>query len=498
MARRSFYKSKTFRYGSVATAFTVVFIALVIVFNAIFTALANKYMWYVDMTEDDLYTLSDGAKTLLSDINDEVKIIFASEPDELTQGSNSGYMKYIYTTALQFEEEFDNITVECHNVVKENTFFEPYKNLTNSSIYTTSVIVECGSEFRLFTAQAFFIFDSDSSTTPWAYNGEEKMISGILQVTATETPIVYFTTEHGEDLSGAQNLMMTFYDCGFDVRTVNLANETISEDARIIVVYDPKYDFLGMEAEDSQFNEISKIDAFLDSYGCLMVFGSPDNVGKLTNLNEFLEEWGIRFVADTTVKDPEHSISVDGYSILSQYLDSDSLGGSIYREMSGMDTPPKTAVRKACPIEILWESGGSLSGSRQVASVLKSYDTAGWYNDTTLVNSGEANIVTVSRESRVYNNETYYSYVMAFGSPSFAADSYLVSNVYGNSDIMYASMKAMGREKVLADIDFKVFDDTSLSITTAQANNWTVALTVVPPFVAAVVGLVVWTRRKYE
>ena len=46
MNRNGFFKTKSFRYGSTATAFTAAFIAVVLVFNIIFTALANRYMWY--------------------------------------------------------------------------------------------------------------------------------------------------------------------------------------------------------------------------------------------------------------------------------------------------------------------------------------------------------------------------------------------------------------------------------------------------------------------
>jgi hypothetical protein len=58
-------------------------------------------------------------------------------------------------------------------------------------------------------------------------------------------------------------------------------------------------------------------------------------------------------------------------------------------------------------------------------------------------------------------------------------------------------MKATGREKVLADIKFKVFDDTTLDTTTAEANDWTVAMTLVFPVIASVAGLVIWVRRKH-
>ena len=49
--------SKKLKYGSLATVFTVAFVAFVIIFNVIFTALAEKYMWYIDMTEKQVFSL---------------------------------------------------------------------------------------------------------------------------------------------------------------------------------------------------------------------------------------------------------------------------------------------------------------------------------------------------------------------------------------------------------------------------------------------------------
>ena len=40
-------------------------------------------------------------------------------------------------------------------------------------------------------------------------------------------------------------------------------------------------------------------------------------------------------------------------------------------------------------------------------------------------------------------------------------------------------MKAVGRERVLAVLERKPFDTDKITITTDQANNWTVAMTVV-------------------
>lgn len=495
--KNSFYKSKSFRYGSAATAFTCAFIAVVIIFNIIFTALASRYMWYVDMTKEEVFTLSDAAKEILSDVDAEVNIYFTSEPDELMNGTNSTWTKYVYNTALQLEAEFSNIHVTCKDIVKNRAFFERFRTTAATDIYTTSVIVESGSEIRVFALKAFFVMNDDD--TIWAYNGEKKLISGILQVTSAELPIVYFTTEHGENLGeGAQALMTLFHDNGFDVRAINLAREEIDEDARIIIVNDPVYDFIGAEADDASANEIDKLDAFLDRFGCLYVFTSPDNAGRLSNLSELLEEWGIAFTPDTYVRDPDHAISSDGLSVVAEY-DKETLGSSIYKDLTdNLDTMPKTISRYTMPIDILWEEGGGLSGSRDVSPVITSYDTAAALKDGETVGHGKYNLMTISRETRIIDNEYFYSYVIVSGSANFANSNYILSNAYANADILSAAMRATGRDKILANIAYKVFDKTTLDITTAQSNDWSVALVTVLPAIAAAAGLVVWVRRKHS
>ena len=57
-------------------------------------------------------------------------------------------------------------------------------------------------------------------------------------------------------------------------------------------------------------------------------------------------------------------------------------------------------------------------------------------------------------------------------------------------------MRAMGREKVPADIDFRVFEDETLDITQQQATTWTVILTALLPSVVLVCGIVMFVKRK--
>ena len=488
-------KSKKFKYGVAGTALTVAFIAVVVIFNVIITALGQKYMWFVDMTEEKLFSLSDEAKEILSDVTEEVNIYFASEPDELMANSRS---RYIYTTALQLDEAFPNIHVECVDVLKNPGFFRGFYETSATDIDPTSVVVTSGDEVSVIRNTLFFVLDDASDTSSaWAYNGEKKFVSAILQVTRSETPKVLFTAEHGENISAAGALVNIFGENGYDVEPIDLTKSDIDEDCRILVIYDPIYDFVGAEAEDIKFNEIEKIDDFLDGYGCLLVFCDPEHVDNLTNLNEFLAEWGISYVGGATVRDTEHAMSVDGYSIIADYQ-SGGAGGLYLSDIGSLTTPPKAIIRKSAPIDILWSTGGGLNASRNVSAMLKSYPTSELVVNGSPVETGAYNLLTVSREQRIVNNEYYYSYVIAVGSPSFASQAYLVSNSYANEDVISASMTAMGKDRVLAELNFKPFDDSTLTITTAEANKWTIAMTTVIPFIIAVVGIVIVTKRKHS
>ena len=104
--------------------------------------------------------------------------------------------------------------------------------------------------------------------------------------------------------------------------------------------------------------------------------------------------------------------------------------------------------------------------------------------------------MTISRDTTLHDNEYYYSYVLACGSADYVNSGYLTSNTYANADILYNTIKLTGRERILADIEYKVLDDTALDITTDQANKWTVAMTVSLPVIIAVAGVAVWIRRK--
>ena len=97
------------------------------------------------------------------------------------------------------------------------------------------------------------------------------------------------------------------------------------------------------------------------------------------------------------------------------------------------------------------------------------------------------------------NTNADSSYVWACGSVDFAKTEFLNSNTFGNADLLMYSLHTMGKEFVPVEIEFKVFDNTTIEgLTTAQADQYTWTLIMVPAVVMFISGIIVIVRRKYS
>ena len=113
-----------------------------------------------------------------------------------------------------------------------------------------------------------------------------------------------------------------------------------------------------------------------------------------------------------------------------------------------------------------------------------------------------AHIMTVTVEERETQESNYTaiseaSYVVACSSVEFLGATLLQDNSYGNSDVLLSVCRAIGQEPVPVGLDPKPFADKTIDvITSAEATQYTVVLTVIPAIVALVTGVVIIVRRK--
>jgi len=503
MEKKSFFNKKKLKYGGTSIVFTCIIIAAVIVFNVLFTKVADNNAWIIDMTSSQLFTISDATHEVLKDVDEEIDIIFCQPLDTLS--SNSA-QNLIYQCALEYAREFDNVKIRELDILEKPQEAKKFESSSTSKLKTTHVIVASHNDptrNRVFTYESFFAV-SESTQEVAAFDGELRFTTAILQL-LSDKPIAYFSINHGE-ATGSEaarpDLWTLFETAGYEVKTIDLSKEDFDAEAQVLVISDPQTDFIGYNPNSPDaVNEIAKIDKFLDNLGNLMVFVDP-STPELPELEGLLEEWGIR-LEKGVIKDTTEGYDRDGLLLSADYP-TDTAGSGLHSELRKYNTVPKTFVNYARPITVLWDvDGSSMTDSvskRDASAVLTASSTATAYstdNETTLELNGTLNLMTISRELQYINDQPHYSYVLVTGSTDFALDDYLHSKSYANSEILYSAMRFMGKETVPTNINHKEFTNESLTITTKAANNWTLFISVVVPSIVLCIGLVIQIRRRH-
>ncbi|MBP5256656.1 MAG: GldG family protein [Clostridia bacterium] len=497
-------RHRRLRFGALAVGITVAVVALVVLANAIFSAFAKKYTLYIDMTKEKVFSITDTTRDLLDGLRGKedfhIDIIFCNDADSLDSDYSS---RLVHNLAQEYDKEFDFVNVRYVDIINHPSALNRYLATSLSGVKTTSVIITDGSASRLFSMQSFYTFDSDTGNV-FAFNGEYKTTAAILQLAAADSPVAYFLTGHGEtdeDVALDGPLSEMFTDAGYIVEQLNLQEADFSENGKVMVIANPKYDFWGA---DDTVNEIAKIDRFLTREGKgrgLMVF-MDKTTGPLENLDEYLNEWGIRF-ENSQIRDYSSSLNVDGTELVATYVtDEKELGASLTSTIRSVSNPPKAVIKDARPITMTFTDKSAVVGSsvREESAVLTtSPDRTAAATDLSSSSepvSGVYNLMVVSVDSRYIDNEPDRNYVVAVGGNSMNTSKYIGSKSYANRDIMFSLMKTFSRVTVPSDINFKVFEDTDLNITQAEAYRYTFLYTVIPALIVAGIGVYVYVRRK--
>lgn len=538
-------RTRRFRYGSMSVAITALLIAAILLANVIVTALANKYLWYIDMTKESMFTVSDPCFALLDETftalserenaaeseKAHVTIKFCDAYDNLMGGS---YSKYVLTTALELAAHYPNrISVEYLDIYQNPSALNPYKTSVNTTYINTDVIVAgSGDEYRAYNVEDFFMISS-GATSPFAYCGDKRFSSAILAVTQVEKPVVGILMGHGETYKDA-SLGHLFEEAGYKIEIIaDLVNDGIPADCRMLVSFQPTVDFRSTDDGISDVSELTILDEFLavDNHS-LMVFMSPD-CPKLPNLEKYLAQWGIAFDraedgnSYVIAESAKNSLTSNGHTFFAQY-ESYGMGSSLTSELRKMPVPQKTVLKNAMSLSFAdaydvatatdEESGLTFSyaykslgaETRQVFRVLSSSTEAKAMAGGVEVAAADANntfgLMMLSiqpRQVQEDNNGWFFadqsSYVLACGSADFATEAILNSDVYGNSEVLMQAFYQMGKDAVPSYVPYNPFADLTIdSLTQDRANRITVWLTALPVALFSAVGLYVIVRRKYK
>jgi len=556
--------------GKKITLITAIVLLAVIIFNVLFTILADADLWYIDLSEvrytageSTMYTLSDSCKDLIrSDVipmiesvnaqresrgEEKIKlnIFFCSDKDVIESNDR---LRYVSITARSLEKEFsESIDVQYLNIRQNPSSVQRFKTTSASTIHESDVIVEFGSEYLVQSIKSFY-YQDDGKDYAWAYNGEQKLSAMMLSLTRVESPICAITTNHKESLFGADGKVKEEYStfikliggAGYDIVYLDLENDEIPENCRMMITFDPQSDFKAFGAlGESGVSEIDKLDRYLEKSNAFFYICSretPEN----KNLEEYLSEWGIAVArADIgtgsfenyAVRDTQNCTDTGRGNIVIGKYGEEGVSDGLTSDLQSQSYPPMvifgnpTAIKPSASYVKNYVPADTENAieaysfysyfhngvSRAITNVFASYDTASAFVGGEVyeiaADDNLFGLMTVTKESRIKQETSYTSidrssYVLSLASTDFLKNDSLDSAAYGNTDVVLSALRRIGGEAVPANVNLKAFYiyDIDGAENNAQfiseATTWLVCLTVIPAVITASVGCVIVIRRR--
>ena len=528
---KKFSDSKNVKYSTVNYAFCALVLAIVIVLNAMFTVISGKFNWYLDMTDEGIFTMTEEFETAVEKAlegNDaKIEIIFAVPKSEVDGAfelsSTEGAIGYVNATAEQLDVKFDDIDLIYKDIRKDYAFFkENFYSESGASLTQSMVIIArknadgSYAEYRTFDFRSFYGYASDSSL--YAYNGEMVFASAICGLVLDQAPTVYFTVNHGEKAftawnedsvkvdnsnidersdihSSATELMKVFALCGYNILPIDLATEDIPADARSIVINQPTYDFT--------IEEIDKVRAYFKNSGTVYCF--TNSTAKLTKLYEFAEaQFGVKVTpldsTQTPVKDSATAVAGGNAFSLRPIVPNNSATTRYFKNLKN-EMAGKAFVNNANVINVnpfyMSDMGYNEGEYLMYAQPILVTNENAEFNGV----KGSYNLATVTAAIKTTEEDLMenYSYFLMCPTDSFASTDSLSSNAYANRDMMMSLVQTLSARETtpsLVDIDFKTFINYNLDLTQRQANITTILMVTVVPVALAVCGTVIIRRRK--
>ena len=514
-------QGRNVKYGAVSITLTALAIVAVLVFNVIISLMATRYEWlYIRLSPTSTFEISeeceeylqeyviDAANEYNSDKADGEKrklVITFCEEEEILLAED--WKKYVYDSVIQIKELFPEYIEVNYIDIWEDPSLAREIGVTS----LTNVICSFGDRHEAMDMKDFYIYDNAYSSTPIAYNGEKIIAAALMRAVQEDSPVCYFTANHGESFDGFE-FMRTVVESGYTLGFLDLANEPIPEDCALLVTFDPKQDLVA-SSDVSSVSETDKLSAYMNAGGKYMVFASADTFvsGSRENLEGFLASWGITYAHETgsdgiekcyLIKDPSNSLSVDGYTVLAENVNYGK-GGEITKNMPENNVFSNSTCIKLAENFVENENGSftaTVDGRlRTVTPLIVSHESAeAWAGGKAVARaSGDPFVLMAISEQECEGGER--ACLVASASVNFASDDHMKSAVIGNSRTVMGIFKYMGRESAPDSLTFQYFAGTEIeSLTTKTANTVTVALALIPTVICVAAGAVVLIRRKYS
>ena len=486
---------RSFKHGTMAIVFTIVFIAVVVVLNVVVGIISERFDTTADLTDTGIYSLSEDTETYLtSQLESDVTItVLMTEKEFEDQGST---YKQVNEILKKINMATDHVTLSYIDLDQNPNYTSQFTGETLAESYIV-VESEATGRHRIISPYDYFTFNEDYLTYYSYYvvegsNIEQEAVSAMMYVSNEDLVRVAFTEGYGEEDSST--LQTVLEKNGYSVETINLV--TISE-------IDPEIDIVVMFAPsmDVDNENLAKLDKFLDNnaqFGKTVFYFASTSQPQTPNIESFLNDWGLS-VGYSAVgqSDQNYLISMySSYAHLQQILDTDYAGNTYGNTLY-------TFASDLRPVIQIWEDGAR--GNVEQEILMTTYDNAFLYPlDLTedeefsfdTAESGVFNDAVVAY--RVHSSSQDISRLAVFGSTQLTSSTFMSMSNANNQDFFINMFNYISGKEDSITIKSKTFSNITFEMSADTANKLAFVLCAVIPVVVIALGIVIWVRRRHR
>ena len=479
-------RKQRWKYGTVATVFTVIVIAAVILLNVVVGLLTDYYGINFDMTSEKRMTISDETVELLKGLEKEISInVIMTETEfrEQTYGNEMAEIMARYEVNAP-----DKIKVNYVDPLRNPTFTQAYEAQVSLAKGDVVVKDETDPDKAVFikNEDLYYWYDNNHDQISGVYV-ERRITNAIMSLTTEneEFPLAVILYGHGEYNTDRYGELLR--ESNYRVAYVNLLVNDLPEETSLVILSAPSTDY----SED----EIDKLEKYFTTYNNF-IFLHSSAITRLENLELLFREFGVAF-EEAVVCDARYRVNNNFASVLvSPPADETS------QLVNKLDANHFVAAPYARVMRQLWKEEGTMTNTILLNSSaysygkkvepgvpLDSYEAA----EGDLMGNFPAAIV-VTREGIV--DKVTVRRNMLFLSSAYVFDESLVNTEsYGNMQLFTNVFSNFNKSSTTVSVLAKKYTDPEL-VVTGNTRSAVLVLLVVIPLAVLAMGVVVWQRRK--
>ncbi len=462
------FNDKRFKYGTYSIVVTLVFIAILIVLNLV----VGQFNKTFDFTKDEIFSLSEETKTVLNDVNSEIKIYTLFKT-----GNSEPIISRVNQIIDRYKQSNSNLTIENRDLYLHPDFGKKYVS-ENISVDVNSIIVEGNNKFRVINYEDYY--DENG-----ILNIESTLTSALQYVNMEISPTVYFVTGHGEpDSSNFTTLNEQLKLANYNSKTINLIENDVPADCTILFITPVERDYSSTEKE--------RVLNYLNRDGrAFMLLGGIDKT-KTPNLHSIAQTYGVSLDDGYVYEGDESKYMIYPYAVLPELQEheiNNTLIAKNYKTLAvACQNIKNTDIKKqGLVIEPILKTtkNAYIKGSSNQSANKEAGDIEGPFN------------LAVAVTDSTYTDKEHITKLVVTGCSYYLIDPNTDSMVNNtNSTFVVNALNWLNDNTDTVYISPKNLQSSSIVIDQAATTNIKILSWLLVPGAIFLVGFVVWIKRR--